>query len=181
MTIEKGSGKKGSPFFTIIAVILILVFVGLSGFLYWKNMGLAAQITTLNTTSEGVTASVASLTNQVAALNASDTALAAENAALTATNDDLMANLSFAAVPPLSSSTPSIETVSLTGKLTGSKSSFTLTTQYGVVALVSNVKDANIVTALTPLIGNTGVTLTGMHTPGSQYMTVTAVNGTSVQ
>jgi cell division protein FtsB len=175
--------KGGSAAMKIIAIVVIVILAGLSGYFFWQNMALASKVTSLNSMSTSITDSVTSLTSQVAALNASSSALSAEVTSLTAENTDLKANLSFATVPPLSAGAPTSETVSLTGALTGTKTSFTLTTQYGVIAFVANAKTAAVAAALSPLLTSTStqVTLTGTHVPGSQYLTVTAVNGASVQ
>lgn len=174
--------KKGGWVMKTILIVVVVLLAGLSGYLYWQNMGLAGKVASLNSESGAVTNSVTSLTAQVAALNASDTALTAQVTSLTAANIDLQANLSFAAIPPLSAGAPTSETVSLTGALTGTKTSFTLTTPYGVVAYVANAKTAAVAAALAPLLtSSSSVTLTGTHVPGSQYLTVVTVNGTSVQ
>jgi len=174
--------KGGISMMRIVGIVLIVVLAALAGFFYYENTSLSRQVSTVGKESSDVSTQLATLTSQVTALDASNTALAAEVTSLTAQNTDLMTNLSFAAVPPLSSGVPATSTVSLTGTLTGGRSSFALTTQYGVVAYVANTKDAAVVAALTPLLTSSStVTLTGTHTPGSQYLTVTAVNGSAVQ
>ncbi len=166
----------------IIVLVLILGLGGLSGFLYFQNSGLTGKIAALGNTSADVVSRVASLTGQVKALDASNTTLAAQVASLTTENEILRTNLSFAAIPPASSGAPSSETVSISGELTAGKSLYTLTTSYGVVVFVQNTKIAKVDAALKPLVNSTSsVMLTGTHVPGSQYITVTAVNGSAVQ
>jgi len=179
----KPTSKKGGSMMKIVAIAVIVILAGLSGYLFWQNMGLSAKVGSLTSASANVTATASSLQAQITTLEASDTADAAQISALTTTNADLMANLSFAAVPPVGSDATSSETLALTGTLTApTKSSYELTTSYGVVAFVANAKAAKVIAALTPLVGSTSpVTLMGTHVPGSQYLTVTAVNGTSVQ
>ncbi len=174
--------KKGGSLMKIVGIAVIVLLAGLAGFLYWQNTGLSSKEASLASASAAVATNITSLNNEVAQFDASNTALTAEVASLTAENADLKANLSFAAVPPLASGAPATETVSLTGKLTAGRSSYALTTSYGVVAYVGNAKDAKVIAALAPLLTSTSsVTLTGTHVPGSQYFTITAVNGTSVQ
>jgi cell division protein FtsB len=172
--------KQKRPIMMIIAVVFLVVFAGLSGFLYFQNSGLATKIASLSTQSATVTANIASLNTQVQNLDATNTALTAQVNSLMAINADLILNLSFAVVPPASMNEAS-GTVSISGTLTAGKSSFILTTQYGVVVMVQNAKAANVVAALTPLLNSSSsVTLTGTHIPGSQYLTVTGVNGASL-
>ena len=177
-----GSAPKRGHVMMIVGIVLIILFAGLAGFLYWENSGLAAKVASLGGQSAGVTANLSSLNDQVQALTASNTALAAQEATLTAQNDDLLNNLSFIAVPLNASGTPASSTVSVNGTLTGGKSSYVLTTAYGVVVYVRNVKDASVTAALAPLVGSTStVQLTGTHVAGSQYLTVTGVNGAALQ
>ncbi|MGC9598801.1 MAG: hypothetical protein ABSE18_00220 [Minisyncoccia bacterium] len=165
----------------IIGIIIIVVLGALAGYLYFQNNGLAAQVASLGAQSADVASRISSLNAQVQTFDASNTALTAQVASLTGENANLLTNLSFAAVPPLSSSTPASETVSVSGTLTGGKSSYALTTQYGVVVYVKNATDANVTAALKPLLNGTStVSLVGTHVPGSPYMTVTAVNGSAI-
>ncbi len=177
----KTEKKPGGHVMTIVFVVIIVLLAGLSGYLYFQNSNLSAQVASLGGQSAGVTAQIASLSGQVQALDASNTALAASVASLTAQNLDLATNLSFAALPELVSGATTT-TVSISGHLTGGKSSFALTTTYGVVIYVSNAKDAKVIAALNPLLTSTSpVTLAGTHTAGSQYLSVTAVNGAPLQ
>jgi len=173
------SKTKRGLILKIVGLAVILGLGGFAGYLYFQNNDLAAKVATLGGASADVTSRVASLTGQVQALNASNTALAAEARSLTAENALLQANLSFAAVPLASSGvSTSSQTVSISGKLTAGKSSYTLTTSYGVLVFVQNAKDTKVDAALKPLLTSTSsVMLVGTHVPGSQYITVTAVNG----
>jgi cell division protein FtsB len=174
--------KKGGLVMMIVGVVLILGFGGLAGFLYWQNSGLTTKIASLGTMSADVASQVAGLTAQVQALDASNTALAANVDSLSAENLILKANLSFSAIPPASAGAPSSETVSISGVLTAGKTSYVLTTPYGVTVFVQNSKDAKVDAALKPLAGTAGtVTLTGTHVPGSQFITVSVVNGSALQ
>ena len=176
--VKTGTPRGGNIIMMIVGIVVILALAGVAGFLYFQNTGLAAKVAALGGQSTDVASQISGLNTQVQALSASNTALAAQVAALTAQNADLMNDLSFVAVPPGASSTAS-STVSVSGTLTGGKSSYTLATARGVVVSVANAKDAKVAAALTPFVGSTStVQLTGTHVAGSQYIIVTAVNGT---
>ena len=165
----------------IVGIVVVVALAGLAGFLYWENNGLAAKVASLGGESANVTSNLSSLNGQVEALTASNTVLTAQEASLTAENADLLNNLSFVAVPVGVTGASATSTVSVSGALTGGKSSYVLTTAYGVVIYVSNAKDAKVAAALTPLIGSTStVQLAGTHAAGSQYILVTGVNGTAL-
>lgn len=176
----KSHGGRSGLVRTVAGGIVILALGGLAGYLYIQNNNLTAKVASLGATSSDVAARLASLGAQVQALNASNTALAAQTASLAAENNELKANLSFSVVPA-KAGPPA--TVLVSGRLGGGgKSSFTLATPYGVLVYVQNSKDAKVAAALAPLLASTSsVALTGMHVPGSQYMSVTAVNGSAIQ
>ena len=130
--------RGGNMIMMIVGIVIILALAGLAGFLYFQSSGLTAKITALNAQSSGVTASLASLNTQLQTLNASNTALAAQVISLTSANVDMMNNLSFVAVPTGAAANASgTSTISVSGMLTGGKSSYALTTQYGVVIYVA--------------------------------------------
>lgn len=171
---------KGGHMMTIVWIVVIVLLLGLSGYLYFQNSSLSGQVASLGGQSTNVASQISSLNAQVQALTASNTALMAQEDSLMAQNTDLMNNLSFVAVPVGASGAQATGTVSVSGTLTGGKSSYALTTAYGVVIYVANAKTASVSAALTPLVGSTStVQLTGSHVAGSQYITVTAVNGSS--
>lgn len=180
--MNEKAAKGGSRVTMMAGAAAIVVLAGLAGFFYFQNNSLSGQITSLSGTSTDVTSRLTALNSQVQALNASNTALAAEVAALTAQNTDLATNLLFLAIPTASSTASASGTVSVSGTLTGGKSSYALTTAYGVVIYVANVKNASTTAVLKPLLGSTSsVMLTGTHAAGSPYLTVTAVNGAPIQ
>ncbi len=165
----------------IVGAVLIAGFAGAAGYFYYQNTGLSAEIAKLSGESNNVNAQLSSLMNQVQAMSASNTALTGQISSLMEENQTLLGNLSFAAVPPLSSGNAATETVSIAGALRNVKSSYELTTPYGVLVVVQNSKDPGVDAALKPLLGTaTSVALTGTHIPGSQYLVVTAINGASL-
>lgn len=181
-------GKKagwGGRIMLIAGIILIVALGGLAGYLYFQNNGLATKISSLSNVSASVSTKIATLNGNITALNASNTALTAQVQSLTTENSDLMENLSFVALPPASStgtSTPAAASVSVSGTLAKNKTSYVLTTQYGVQVYIKNSADKAVAAALAPLAGGTStVTLAGTHVPGSAYLTVTSVNGSAVQ
>lgn len=178
----KTKAPRGGHIMMIVGIIIILAVGGLAGFLYLQNNTLTGRIASLGSESTDLASRISSLNTQVQAFDASNTALAAQVASLTTENAYLLANLSFVVALPLSSSTAATGTVSMSGTLASGKSSYVLTTVYGVMVFVANMKDASVTAALKPLLGSTStVMLTGTHVPGSQYITVTGVNGSTLQ
>jgi hypothetical protein len=174
--------KRNTPFMMIVGIVLMLGLAAFAVFFYFQNNSLAQKVAALGTTSADVASQIATLTGQVQTLEASNTALTSENASIAGENLVLRTNLSFAAIPPASSNAPATETVSISGTITAGKSFYTLTTQYGVVVLVKNAQDPKVAAAIAPLVKSGGsATLTGTHVPGSQYITVTEVNGVALQ
>lgn len=180
--VMKTKGGKGGRATTVIFMILFLAAGGFAGYLYLQNNDLAAKIASLGGESANVSAQVSSLNDQVAAESASNTALTAETAALSAMNADLLMDLSFVGLPSSTAAgTVTEENATIVGTLSKTKGSYALLTQYGVTAYVKNSSDPAVAAALGPLAGSTTtVTLSGTHVPGSAYITVTDVNGSSV-
>jgi hypothetical protein len=176
-----GDIKKSDGMVMKVALIAAtLLFAGLAGFLYYKNMTLSSETAKLKGQGGDVSSRIAALTTQLQALKALSTASDAQVAMLNAQNATLAANLSFAAEPPSPTPLPQ-ETISISGILSYSSLAYQLVTPYGVMAVVQNSSDAKVIAALKPLLtGTNPVTLTGTHIPGSQFLTVTAVNGTSL-
>ena len=176
--------KSGGLITKIVGVVVIVLLAGLAGYLYWQNSSLAAQVTALNNMSSSITSQTASFNSQIAALNASNASLTAELASATGQNADISENLLFVLPASLASPSASGTTITLTGTLTQAtaKNPYSLATPYGIVALIANGKSAKVAAALSALASSTApVTLVGTHTPGSQYLNVTSVNGTSVE
>lgn len=182
--------KSSTSAGTIVKIALgaiVVALAGLSGYFYWQNNDLASKIASLGGESAAVTSQIAGLEAQVRLLTASNTALVAQADTLAGENAEIKNNLSFMVAPQASgagasTSTPaSEETVSITGVISQKKASYVLTTSYGVMVYVKNTTSTAVITALTPFVGSANaVELTGTHIPGSQYLTVTAVNGTSL-
>jgi hypothetical protein len=174
------SGSKPGLSMKVVGIVLIVVFAGVAGYLYMQNSSLAAQIGSANGQSQSVTSQISSLTAQVNALTASSTALATNMTALTAANQDLMTELSFYAVP-LGSAAGATSKISVTGSLNVNASrNYFLVASYGGKIFIKNSADAKVIAALQPLVGTSTAQLSGTFIPGSDTMTVTGVNGTSL-
>ncbi len=177
-SMPTGSSSKKGMTMSIIGGVVILVLLGLSGYLYMQNNSLSGQISSLSGQSSSVTSQVASLTSQVNALTASSTALAASTTALMASNQELMTELSFYAVP--AGTTATATPISITGvvNVNTAKNYFVVGT-YGGKIFIGNSKAAGVGTALQPYVGSS-TQLGGTFVPGSDSMTLTSVNGTSL-
>jgi hypothetical protein len=162
----------------VLAVIIILALAGFAGYLYMQNSSLSSKVASMSGQSAGVTSQVASLTNQVNALTASTTANATAMAGLTSANAELMTELSFYAVPPGGAVTTTA--ISVTGSLNENPAKeYFIIASYGGKIFVTNSKSANVIAALTPLVGSS-TQLAGQFIPGSDTMTVTSVDGNSL-
>jgi cell division protein FtsB len=178
----KTHGSRGPLITEIILGVIIVVIAALAGFLYMQNKSLTTQVGSLNGQSSGVASQLSALQAQVAA---STTALTAQVASLDSEMQEYQAELSFfvasTSTPAGATSTTTVEGVVFVGK-----SSYVITAAYGAKILVANSKDGAVVTALTPLLAGTSTPATaaqfsGTYVPGSDSMTLTAVNGTAVQ
>jgi hypothetical protein len=141
-----------------------------------------------------VNSQLSALQAQVAA---STTALTAQVATLTTETQELQTELSFYAAP--AGATPGATTsVSFNGIVSGGgKTSYVITATYGAKIYVANSKAASVISAMTPLmpaVSSTSTTSTapttpsaptsaqfaGTYVPGSDSITLTSVNGTSL-
>ncbi|HVN26315.1 MAG TPA: hypothetical protein VMT99_01515 [Candidatus Paceibacterota bacterium] len=177
MPSASGAGSRSKPGLIIYIVggVLILGLGGLSGYLYMQNAALGGKIGSVTGQSQSVASQIASLTSQVNALTASSTALAASTTALGAMNQELMAELSFYAVPPGTTATSTSITVNGTLGVNATKNYF-LTGTYGGKVLVLNSKDPKVIAVLQPLVGSS-TKLAGTLVPGTGDMTVVEVDG----
>lgn len=184
---SSSSGRHvGGLIMYIVAGVLIVGLGALAVMFYMQNSTLSAKVASLGGQSATVTANLSSLTSQVQALNASNTAFAAQVATLSASNQSLQTDLSFYAVPPGTVATTT--SLSVTGTVSGGgKALYALTTSDGAKIYVANSKDPSVMAAMLPLVASAGpaapassTQLTGTYVPGSDIMTVTAINGSSV-
>jgi hypothetical protein len=161
--------------------ILMVVFGIAAAFFFFENSKLSGQIASLNGTSGGVSSQLTALQAQV---DASTTALDAQIASTTADHDALALELSFFALPPGTPATTTF-TAALAGTVSGGgKYSYMITTAHGAKIYVANSKDVNVIALLKSLVGTATSTLasvqfSGNYIPGSDAITLTAVNGVS--
>ena len=197
----KPHGSHGALITDVILVVIILVAGGFAGFLYMQNNSLNAQLSSLNGQSSGVNSQLSALQAQVAA---STTALTAQVSSLTTETQELQAELSFFAasngVTPGATSTATVN-----GTVSAGKTGYVITATYGAKIYVTNSKVASVIAALSPLVATatstkpasasstasttptvipatpaTAAQFTGIYVPGSDAITLTAVNGTTL-
>ena len=142
--------------------------------LYFYN-----QMNTANTKLAAATANGAATTSdlstQAQTLTVSNAALSAQVQTLMSANADIATQLSFFATP---TSTAAPVTGTVGGVVTASVSArgvYAIRTAYNAVIFIKNSSDAKLVAALKPLVGQQA-TVTGTYIPGSDAITVTAVN-----
>jgi cell division protein FtsB len=173
----------------IVLIVVIIAVGAFAGFLYVQNKNLNTQLSSLNGQSSGVTSQLSALQAEVAA---STTALTAQVSSLDSEIQDLQTELAFYAAP--SGTTPgATSTVTVSGIVSGGgKLSYAITAMYGAKIYVANSKVASVISALVPLMATVGTTSTpatpaitaqfsGTYVPGSDSITLTAVNGAAIQ
>jgi len=166
MTMTAKPAGKSGLIMKIVSIALIVIFAGLSGFLFFQNNNLMTKLSALNMQSAKVTADLAAIKTS---MNSSSTGMSEQVADLTAQNADLLLNLSFYAIPPAAPIAPS--KVLLAGAISGGgKTPFVVTTKYGAKITVQNSKDAKVVAWLTPFVG-TSTVVSGTYAPGTPAMT----------
>jgi len=194
-SVDKPRRSRGALITEIILILIIIAVGGFAGFLYMQNTTLTAQLGTLTGQSSGVNSQLSTLQAQVAA---STTALTAQVASLNTNVKELQAELAFYA-PPAGIVPGATSSVAISGVVSGGgKALYVITATYGAKIYIANSKIAGIIAALTPLLGtatastttSTSTTATtspaiaqfsGTYIPGSDSLTLTAVNGTAVQ
>jgi hypothetical protein len=185
----------------IVLIVIILAVGGVAGFLYMQNKSLSSQLGALNGQSSGVTSQLSALQTEVAA---STTALTAKVSSLTTETQELQTELSFFAVPT-SIMPGATSTATISGIVSAGKTGYIITTMYGAKIVVANSKVAGVIAALTPLMATATSTIpasasstasstptvipatpattaqfSGIYIPGSDTITLTQVNGTSI-
>jgi hypothetical protein len=164
---------------SIVLGVLAIGFAAAAVYFYLQNSGLQDKLIAATGTGLSADSKISALNSQVAELTNKNTDLSSQIASLTAANQELAGNLSlFVAAPGVSTSEVA---VAFGGMLAGGgKVEYSITSTSGVKIFVSNSKDAKVDTALKPLLGN-AVQISGTHTPGSQKVTVSGVNGAPLE
>jgi hypothetical protein len=179
----KTHGSRGALVTEIVLAVIIVAIGAFAGFLYTQNGTLKNQLNALSGQSSGVNSQLSALQTQVAA---STTALTAQVATLTTKTQELQTEISFYSAP-FNSVLGATTTASVSGVVSGGgKVPYLITATYGAKVYVANSKVAGVITALTPLMGTASTTastaqFSGSYIPGSDNITLTAVNGTPVQ
>ena len=178
----KPHGSHGALITEIVLGVVIVLIAGFAGFLFMQNNSLNSQLSALNGQSAGVNSQLSALQAQVAA---STTALTAQVSSLTGETKEMQTELSFYAAPSNTAS-GATSTATVSGIVTGGgKAPYVIMATYGAKIYVANSKTANVIAALAPLMAGTSTPATtaqfsGTYVPGSDSMTLTAVNGTSL-
>lgn len=165
----------------IVALAAVAVGFGVAAaYFYWQTNSLSDKLIVLTGAGEAAKSQVEDLSNRVSDLTKVRDDLTKTNNDLINAKEELEENLSFFAVPEgLSASSEAAVTFSgVVGG--GGKSAYSLMATSGIKILIANSKDANVDAALKALLGQTAQ-ISGTHVPGSQNVTITAVNGASVQ
>lgn len=195
----KPHGSHGTLITEIVLGIIILAVGAFAGFLFMQNNSLHSQLSSLNGQSAGVNSQLSAIQAQMAA---STTAMTAQLATLDAANQELQTELSFF-VPSPSSTPGTVSNATVNGTVSFGKSGYVITATYGTEIFVANGKSSNVIAALTPLLATPGkpstttstagtttttaaipptaattAQFTGTYIPGSNIMTLTAINGT---
>jgi hypothetical protein len=203
-TSYSGAKPHGSrvPLITDIILVVIIVAVGgFAGFLYMQNKSLSSQLGSLNGQSSGVTSQLSALQAEVAA---STTALTAQVSSLTTQTQELQTELSFFAAP-IGTTPGATSTATVSGIVSAGKTGYIITTTDSAKIYVVNPKAAGVAAALLPLMATatstasasasstasstptvipatpaTTAQFTGIYIPGSDSITLTAVNGATL-
>ncbi len=172
---QVGGKKKGIGLLGILAIVLIVLLGALSGYLFFRNNNLNAQLQAQLAQNQSVAQGA---TTQIQALNASNTALVTQVSVLNAQNQDLATNLSLLAT---TSTPPASSTILISGVLSAGlgKNTFILTTTYGVRISIKNSSVSLVAAALQPLLGQT-IQVSGTYILGTPGIDVETVNGASV-
>ena len=204
---DKVRGSRGPLITEIILGVLVIVFGAVAGFLYMQNNGLNTQLSSLNGQSSGVNSQLSALQAQVAA---STTALTAQVTTLNGDNQELKAELSFLVLAtgttPGASTTATISGTVAAGKtgyiITGtygtkisvanSKAASVISalaplmattgTTTSTTATSTSPATSTVATSTAPVAPTAATTaqFTGTYVPGSDAITLTEVNGTSL-
>lgn len=163
----------------LLPLVIILAFVALAGvgaaiYFFLQGREGADKLTSLNERIKGMEANLTLLSQAKQDLEA-------KLAAATQDKEALNAELApFVSTEPFQSSTPELP-VTIKGLLSGGDNrTFAITTAAKITFYVKNWKDKGVDAALRPNLGKE-VTLSGTHAPGSIEITVTDINGTTIQ
>jgi len=168
---------------TIIIIVVAVVALGLAGasvYFYMQLKSVEDKLTALSVAGGASDSKIVTLNSQIADLTKTNDDLASQASSLTNANKEFTDELSFFAVPEGSSASSSVS-VDFSGVLEGGgKNEYSIAATSGIKVFVGNSKEAAVDAVLKPLLGQT-VRISGTHTLSSREVTVTSVNGNSVQ
>jgi hypothetical protein len=203
----KPHGSRGMLVTDIVLIVIIIAVGGIAGFLYMQNKSLSSQLGSLNGQSSGVTSQLSALQAEVAA---STTALTAQVSSLTTQTQELQMELSFFATPasamPGATSTATVSGIVSAGKtgyvitamygakivVANSKAASVIAALAPLMATATSTAPAiaaspsstatstPVVPTVIPATPATAGQFTGTYMPGSDTITLTAVNGTAL-
>ena len=179
----KPHGSRGALVTEIVLGIIIVAVGGFAVFLFMQNNSLNSQINMLNGQSSGVNSKLSALQAQVAA---STTALTAQVLALTGKTQELQTELSFYAAPSGTVS-GATSTAVVSGIVAGGgKAPYVIRATYGAKIYIANSKTASVSAEINSLMAGTSTPATaaqffGTYVPGSDSITLTAVNSSTLQ
>jgi hypothetical protein len=163
----------------IVLTVVSLAFAGGAAYFYMQGKDLQEKSVVLGTANDTMSTKIASLNAQVSDLTKAGDDLKAQLGTLTSEKDELAKYLVFFVAPAGSSGDlPVTAKGALSG---GGKVLYALTLENGIRLSIVNSKDAKVDGAFKALASTSSVEISGTHTPGFRDVTVTAVNGTSVQ
>lgn len=171
--------KKTSFGKTLVANIALGVIatlaVAAAAFFYLGKTSATQELLAAKSENNSFTQKVADLNSQITSLTSNVTGLGTELDNLKKENQAVALELSFFAAPTGATQT---NFSNLKGTL-GGKNIYTIKTARGSVLTIKNSKDAAVINALKPLLGQEA-TLSGSYIPGSRELTVSNVNGTDI-
>ncbi len=174
-SVSYGGKKFSGSMLTIALGVGFVVCAGAAIFFFMQKADLAAQLVPLET----ARMEADTLKKQVAVLQEERDGLAAQVTQTQKSNVALANDLAIFQVPD-GTAPGTTGNIVVTGALRQENSQYVVFTPNEVTVVVKNGKDAKVAAALQALLGNT-VTLSGTHVIGSREMTVTTVNGATIE
>ncbi len=172
---QDDDGEKPRHSWTRIAMsvmgAVIVILLGAMGYVYYSLNG---KISAASGESASAAGQAQTLQQQLLKFTDDNAALSSQIATLRQENQGVMDELLF-----FSPDKDPAADYSLTGAIGGTTGAYTLTTAHHILISVKNSKDAKVIAALGPLVGQNAM-LTGKRTPGIPEITISAVNGAAL-
>ena len=179
-TFQKILNGKAGAFNVIILTALLMVSAIAAAFFYFQYQNAKKEIAAMQGVSDAASSKISELNSQIGVLGGQINSLGAKVTTLTAENEKLSGELYFFLTPLGLNATTEL-TVTLQGVVGGGgRALYAFTTDKGIKVFVKNSKNSKVDALLKVLLGKTAE-ISGTHLSGSREMTVTAINGASVQ